>query len=215
MNRAGWLCVCVLTVIAAEASAQPNEPLDRFVFDARGTLARFKEDVNVASSLEVGSTNLPTRGLGVTVGGHWYPLRGRLISLGVGAELIFARDSRTAGSEDDDEVLVQRPTVTTQFSGVSPQLSLNFGKRDGWSYVTAGLGRAKLTSERDDEPFTDSASATRSLNWGGGARWFTGPHMAFTVDLRFYTVNAREATTGLPAYPRTKMMVISAGLSLR
>jgi hypothetical protein len=215
MRRAVWLCVCVLTMIAADASAQVDEPLAPFVFDARGTLARFKEDAGVASVLDVAATNLPTRGLGLTLGGHWYPLRGRRVSLGVGGELIFARGSRTAEPDDDEEIVVQGPTVTTRLSGFSPQVSLNFGKREGWSYVTVGLGRARLTSVRDDEPLSDSAARTRSLNYGGGARWFTGPHLAFTVDLRFYTVNARPAMTGLPAYPRSKMMVISAGISLR
>ncbi len=55
----------------------------------------------------------------------------------------------------------------------------------------------------------------RTTHYGGGARWFTGPHLAFTFDLRFYTVNAQPAAGNRPAYPRTKMMVISAGVSFR
>jgi hypothetical protein len=201
-------------MLAADAGAQPSDPLEPFVVDARGTLARFKADPGVAASLDVPVTNLPTRGLGLTLGAHWYPIRGRLVSLGLGGEMLFARDSRTDDPEDEDTTASQRPVVTTRLSAFSPQVSLNFGKREGWSYVTVGIGRARLTSQRDDEPFSEAAARTRSLNYGGGARWFTGPRLAFAVDLRFYTVNAREATSGIPGYPKMRLMILSAGISL-
>lgn len=215
MRNLKWVWLCCLMLAANDVFAQPSEPIGRFVIDARGTLARFKDDPQVASSLDVTTENLPTRGLGAAVGVHWYPIRGRLVALGVGGELVIARDSRTAEPAEDDDTAVEGPRVTTRFSSISPQISLNFGKRDGWSYISGGLGRARLSAERDDEPFADSADATGSFHYGGGARWFTGPHLAFSFDLRFYTVNASEASGTRPAYPRTKMMVISAGISMR
>jgi hypothetical protein len=133
----------------------------------------------------------------------------------IGRFVIDAHGTLTAEPDEDDETTVEGPTVTTRFSSISPQISLNFGKRDGWSYISGGLGRARLSAERDDEPFADSADATRTLHYGGGARWFTSPHLAFSFDLRFYTINASEASATRPAYPRTRMMVISAGISMR
>jgi hypothetical protein len=74
---------------------------------------------------------------------------------------------------------------------------------------------ARITSERDDAPLTATADRTRMLNYGGGARWFNSPRMAFTFDLRFYAVSPREATTTVPAYPRAKFMVLSAGVGFK
>ena len=31
------------------------------------------------------------------------------------------------------------------------------------------------------------------LNYGGGARWFNSPHLAFTFDIRFYAISPRDA----------------------
>jgi hypothetical protein len=216
MKNLKWVWLCFLLLTATGAAAQPSEPMGAFVVDVHGTLARFNDDAEVASSLDVSTDTLPTRGLGLAAGFHWYAIRSRRVSLGLGGELVIARDSRTAELPDDDgDVAVPLPTVTTRFSSISPHVSLNFGKRDGWSYISGGLGRARLSSERDDEPFADGPDGTRALHYGGGARWFTGPHLAFSFDLRFYTINATEASGSRPAYPRTRMMVISAGISTR
>lgn len=213
MTIARCLCVAIALGWASDSMAQPRTPIGPFVADVRGALARFKEDPTVAGSLGVQPDNLPTRGLGLAVGAHWYPLRGRRVTLGVGGEILLARDTRTA--DDEGAGAVTGPTVTTRLSAMSPQLSLNFGHGDGWSYISGGLGVARLTAERDDGPSTGGAARTRTLHYGGGARWFTGPRLAFTFDLRFYTVNARPAAGTIPEFPKTKTMVISAGISLR
>ena len=211
MRRLLLLCGLV-SMLPSWAGAQPVGPPGPFTIDARGTLARFDEDATVASGLGVSTENLPTRGLGLTVGGHWYPLRGR-ITLGVGGEMVWARDSRTLDVPEDSTL--DTPTVNTRFSALTPQVSLNFGNRDGWSYVSVGMGLARLSAERAEAPFAGDASSTRALNYGGGARWFARPHLAFTFDIRFYTVNAQAAEAERPAFPRTRMMVLSAGISLR
>ena len=36
------------------------------------------------------------------------------------------------------------PTVNARFSALSPQVSLNFGTRDGWSYLSGGIGWARF-----------------------------------------------------------------------
>ena len=199
-----------LPVLPAEA--QVSERIKPLVADARITWVRFKEDAGIASAIGVTPVNLPTRGLGFVVGAHWYPLRGSRVSLGVGGEFLRAKDSRSL--EPATEGGAEGPTVETRLSSLAPQVSLNFGKRDGWSYISGGVGSATLTVERVDRPVGEG-SRVRTINYGGGARWFTNKHLAVSVDLRFYSVGAQPASLTRPAYPKSKMMVISGGVALR
>ena len=212
------LCpMAVLMCLVSDAVAQPTAgPISRFVVDARGSLARFKQDAAVAGALGVDATTLPTRGLGITVGAHWYPLRLRRITFGVGAEYVRAGDSRTVKVVDEEtDVETEGPTLTTRFSSFAPQLSLNFGRDEGWSYVSGGIGSARITTRHAEATLDESAGRTRALNYGGGARWFNSPRMAFTFDVRFYAISPRPATTTVPGYPRAKFMVLSAGVAFR
>lgn len=210
-----FFLIGVFAAGARETAAQPVTPIGPFVVDVRGSLARFKEDAATAEGIGVTAQNLPTRGLGIAAGAHWYPLRRGKITFGLGGELLFAGDRRTVESTSTIATTTEGPTVTTRLSAIAPQLSFNFGHGDGWSYISGGSGWARITSERKDAPFDERASRTRAINYGGGARWFTGPHLAFTFDLRFYAISPRAATATLPSYPRTKIMVISVGGSLR
>jgi hypothetical protein len=215
MQNIRFLCMCVVLLGASEAAAQPWQPIGPFVADVRGSLARFKEDPGIASAIGVQPANLPTRGLGFSIGAHVYPLRRGRLTIGIGGEFVVARDSRTLEAEDeDDEAAPPGPTVTTRFSSLSPQVSLNFGKRDGWSYLSGGIGLASLTAEQAGTP-VPGGGRVRAIHYGGGARWFTGPHVAFTFDVRFYTVPAQPAAGTRPSFPRSRFMVLSAGVSLR
>lgn len=211
-RRVLLLASLILLTGAATASAQRvREPIPPFALDLRGALARFKQDPVIAAALQVPATELPTRGLGITAGAHFYALRTRRITVGVGGEWIAARDSRTtrgAGST------TAGPQVRTALTGLAPQLSLNFGRREGWSYLSAGLGSARLISETPDKPLS-GAARTRMLNYGGGARWFNTPHVAFTFDVRFYAISPREGTVAVPGSPRAKFMVLSAGVAFK
>jgi hypothetical protein len=202
-----------LLVVAHEGAAQPAPPpIGAYVVDVRGALARFKEDPTVASAIGVDVQNLPTRGLGLAAGAHWYPLRRGRITFGLGAEVMFAGDSRSIEKTDTTPA---GPTVSTRVSAIAPQLSFNFGHRDGWSYISGGSGWARITSVRDDTAEVDGAGRTRAINYGGGARWFTSPRRAFTFDVRFYAISPRAAAGAIPGYPRQRLMVISAGMSFR
>lgn len=196
---------------ASEAHAQLTRPIGLYVADARLTYVRLKEDPGVAAAIGVQPMNLPTRGLGFVVGAHLYPLRGKGMALGVGAEYLAARDKRTLASAEDAERL---PTVETRMSSFAPQVSINFGKRDGYSYISGGIGSAKFTAEQVDEPVGEGSGA-KTMNYGGGARWFINKHLAVSVDLRFYSIAAQPATTTRPGYPKAKVMVISGGIALR
>ena len=156
---------------------------------------------------------MPSRGLGLAAGVHVYPARKGRVALGIGGEWLVSRGSKTLDPEEEGGV--SGPTVTTRFSALSPQVSLNFGGRDGWSYVSGGIGWVKFTTELEDAPVADAPGRTRALNYGGGARWFAKEHIAFTFDLRFYRIDAQEASTGRPAYGGRRMMVFSAGMSVK
>jgi hypothetical protein len=213
-----WLWpIALLVGVPLDAAAQPTAgPISRFVVDARGSLARFKSDVAVSGGLEVDATTLPTRGLGIGIGAHWYPIRLRRITFGVGVEYARAGDSRTTTVTDEDtDIETEGPTLTTRFTSFSPQLSFNFGRDEGWSYISGGMGTARITTERADSPLEATAGRTRAINYGGGARWFNSPRLAFTFDVRFYAISPREEAPAVPGYPRAKFMVLSAGVAFR
>ena len=226
MKIAGQLVLLLLLCTAATASAQDqdpvpppqplvSEPIGLFVFDARGVTASLKPSALIAGN--VGRTepaDLPGRGLGLSIGAHVYPLRSRRFALGLGADLLLrARGSKTipAPTEDGPE----GPTIVTRMTAFTPQVSLNFGRREGWSYVSAGIGPSSIVTELADAPFPDAETTPRTINYGGGARWFAKKHLAFTFDVRFYKISAQEAATGRPGYPALTVTVLSAGVSLR
>ena len=190
------------------------KPMTVFVVDVRGAMAALKQDASMASALAVPARELPSRGLGFVLGAHVYPLRRKSFAIGVGAELLRVRGSNTIEAVSDDPDAVDGPTIKARWNHFSPQVSFNFGARDGWSYLTVGLGRSKFTTELEELPQEDG-DAVRTLNYGGGARWFMKKHVAFTFDIRFYSINAQEAVDGRIATPKMRLRVLSAGISLR
>lgn len=219
---AALFAACLLIPASARAQdpAPPStldEPIGPFVLDARGVMARFKQEPTVAAAIGVASTELPTRGLGLAVGAHLYPVRTRSFALGLGGELLLqARGSHTVPPTVENGP--DGPTIVTRMTAVSPQVSLNFGKRNGWSYLSGGIGWASLRTELELQGggLVDDPSTRRStINYGGGARWFAKKHLAFSFDLRFYSIGAEEATDGQPGFPAMRVMVFSAGLSVK
>ena len=218
MNRVGpaALATIVIALVVPRAAAQEpeREPIGRFAVDARIALPRFPEDGSTAAALGVTTEHLPSHGLGLAAGLNFYPARLGKVALGIGGEwLVFSRGSKTLDPET--EGAASGPTVTTKFSVLSPQISLNFGSRNGWSYLSGGIGWAAFTTELKASPVEDPDGRTRSINYGGGARWFAKEHLAFAFDLRFYKINTQDATAGRPAYGGRRMMVFSAGVSMK
>ena len=211
---AGSLLLFPSSPLAQDPAPHPvfEEPIGPFVVDARGVLSRFKANHAIAGALDVGHTDLPTRGLGLVVGGHVYPLRTRNFAMGLGGEILLrARGSQTISPVEDtdpDEPTAATSSVATSMTAMSPQVSLNFGRRNGWSYVSGGVGRASFTTELEDRPLEEPASRPMAINYGGGARWFAKKHLAFSIDIRFYAVRAQEATAGRPAFPRMTIMTM-------
>ena len=101
--------------------------------------------------------------------------------------------------------------MSASLTTVAPQLSLNFGSSDGWSYLSAGYGRAQISGQRS--AFAEGGTATQkrslpSINFGGGARWFTNDHLAVTFDIRFHRMSPGDVGS-------TTFVSVAAGLSLR
>ena len=210
---AGILCCLCL---ATPAAAQQKDPIGPFAIDLRGAFARHKAEPSVATELGVPATTLPTRTLGLVGGVHFYPLRSRRVTLGLGGNVVMTRGSRSVDIQTATAAEpVKGPVVRRRFTTVSPEISLNFGHRDGWSYISAGMfGRSQLYLERQDDPIGNPPYRA-TINYGGGARWFNTERVAFSVDFRWYSVAEQAAGDGYIAQPRTTLLVLSAGISIK
>lgn len=190
-----------------------DQPIGGFVADVRAVFPKFKQDPNIASGIGVTALNLPTRAVGLVVGGHWYVAHAGPVTLGLGGEWMTAGRKRTlpAAVKDGPE----GPTVESRMSSITPQVSFNFGRRQGWSYISGGIGATAFTAERQDKPLPPQESRTKTYNYGGGARWFSKKHVALSVDLRFYAVSPQPKTAARPAFSRMTLVAFSVGAAFK
>ena len=200
-------------VLAAQDVPPENLPIGRYVADARIDFPKFKQDPSTATGIGVSTLNLPARAFGFVLGAHWYPARLGVVTFGIGGEIVTARRGHTLNTGTEAKPV--DVTVNSRFSAISPQVSFNIGSRDGWSYISGGIGSSTFTAERMDKPLPDQASRSKTINYGGGARWFAKKHLAVSMDLRFYAVNPQLATTTRPGFPRMTLMAFSAGAAIR
>jgi hypothetical protein len=189
----GFALALVLTAHGAPApvmaqSLTPGPP-GPFVLDVRGVTSGIPGSEVLFPSLPAG-TAVPTRGFGASAGGHVYAFRMGPARLGFGIDVSFARGS----SADVNATLV----------AVDPQVSFNFGTSDGWSYLSAGVGATRVSGEPGVVPDT-----VRAFNWGGGARWFLGPHLGIGFDVRVHHLAESEVRPGAMA------VAAGAGFSLK
>ncbi len=211
MPRVLLAAAAMLLGAAPPAMAQDDEPIGRFVADLRGSFVRFGQQPGLARSHGFRPHAAPSIGFGVDAGAHVYPLRWRFVTFGLGAAYHASFGDRGARPDDVDP---DGPTLRKTFRAVSPQLSLNFGGRDGWSYLSGGVGMSRLALfPRDGEQ--PARRFARTLNYGAGARWFVKRHLAFSLDLRFHSVSPLQPTATAPASPRLTLMVLSVGASFR
>src|SRR5262245_41270457 len=196
----------VLTLLVATTSvpalAQTRERLPFFVADARGFYSGFGRDTVTSGDLLISSEEMPNRGFGAVTGVHIYPLRGRAVALGFGGEMIAA----SARAETVSAIEDFPPTIVNQrLFGVSGQMSVNFGYRNGWSYITGGMRPLRLGTYLTDTAPLESAPTDTTINYGAGARWFAWRHIAFTFDIRFYQIRPQEQTVFYPGRERFSM----------
>lgn len=202
-----------LGVAAAPAAAQEREPLPIVAADLRLFYSGLGQDPVTAAELGVPADDLPSRGLGGVAGVHVYPLRGRSMALGVGAEWLIARGVSTPVDATTGEPTGVR--IEQRLISLSPQVSLNFGHREGWSYVSAGMGPLSFETFEGDLPPHDLPPKSTTLNYGGGARWFAASHLAFCFDIRFYRTPAVAAVGLTPGRQANRLLVMSAGIAFK
>jgi hypothetical protein len=225
IRRLALVLVCL--GCAAPAFAQQNDHVGPFVFDVRGIFARHKIEPSVATDLQVNPGNVPTRSWGAVAGAHYYFWHTKHITLGAGGDVLWAHGGRTlaadattgTGTTTTTTGTTEFPpaTVDRHFLSFAPEFSLNFGHHNGWSYISGGMyGASRLYLDRADAPATN-VGMRRTLNYGGGARWFTNDRIAFAVDFHWYSVAELPANpaANLVAEPRTTLLVLSGGISIR
>src|SRR5262245_42134225 len=206
-----WLILVAALAVPSLALAQdPPPPIRGLVLDGRGTVPIFQKSQQLADSRGLALDELPGVGLGVDAGAHIYLLTWKAVTFGLGAQLTLGRSH----SEPPPDTTLR--AVTTHFISFTPQLSLNFGTGHGWSYLSGGIGSARMSIVPDAgvETVADQTSL-RTVNYGGGARWFLKPRLAFTLDVRFHQLDPGVSEQGLPSSPRMTFIVIGAGVSLK
>lgn len=195
------------------AYAQVQQPISPYVIDLRGFYSGLGQDLTTAANLGVPAINLPKRGLGGVLGLHVYPLRKKTFALGLGGEFLLARgraQEKDATTGDPVGLPIEQRVVS-----LSPQISLNFGHRGGWSYLTAGMGPLSFETFQGTIAPADAPPKKNTINMGGGARWFAASHVAFMFDVRYYLTRPEEVIGPFPGRARNRLRILSAGIAIR
>ena len=201
----------LLGTVPLTASAQEDEPIGRFAVDAHGSFVSFGQSQDLAITRGFMPFDTPGRGTGLVVGAHHYFFRWNVITFGIGGSFHTSRGDRPPSEFSPDP---DGPVARKKLTAFSPQISFNFGGRNGWSYISGGMGTSRL-SLYSLEINTPQQRFARTLNYGGGARWFTSEHLAFSLDLRFYAISPLEQTDDDPRSPRMTVMALSIGASFK
>jgi hypothetical protein len=223
--RAAAMCFVWLAVVgsATAAQAQGTDAPGPYVVDLRAGAGALPRAAGLFPDVPSG-TLVATAGLAFDAGGHVYLIRLGPARVGIGASFTHvAGKTSQEPAQIDSESQATLPGVQTRVTVIAPQLSFNFGTSAGWSYISAGIGPAKarvttsafVTDDDDTVETTEGAALSTSLravNVGGGARWFTHRHLAISFDVRFHLVSD---TGGEIPIPRTTLVVVTGGLSLR
>ena len=223
-----WLCLrfrCSCSRHRRRPRIQLPQPIHgtsrsaRFVGGCpRSLLPQFKAIAAIAEALGVTRRDdLPTCGLGLV--GRRPRLPGtqaawsRWASAASSCSAPAAASTRRPPADEDG---ADGPTVMTSLTAFSPQVSLNFGKRDGWSYLSGGIGlgivhdRARGRSRsrmRRVAPAGVQLRRRRALVHQAAPRLHA--RSALLRDQR------AGSDTGRPAFPSMTIMVFSAGMALK
>jgi hypothetical protein len=211
----------VLFFKSIAAAQTPDQRLPWWVVDLHAATVGLPQAEGWVPVLPTG-TLYPGRSWGVAGGGMIYPLRFSKLAFGVGASVIAGSgtlDTVTVTGSGTTATSSVTQTVHTGITSVVPQVSINFGRRLGWSYLSAGAGPSKVTSSNDAVGTTPAQVVpeawNQALNFGGGAKWFMKPHLGAGFDVRWVKLMNRGETDTLPAAKRTQVWNISAGISIQ
>ena len=208
--------------LAAAASAQATDTrIPLFVVDAHAATVGLPQAEGWVPALPA-KTILPGRNFGVAGGASVYPLRFSQIAFGAGVGIISGRGTGEtivlSGTGSTATSTVTR-VVHSGMISLAPEVSINFGKKLGWSYLSTGYGRSKVTSSADATKTAAQIIVPEAwnvaLNFGGGARWFMKPHLGAGFDVRWVKLMNRGQTDILPSAKRTQVWNISVGISIQ
>lgn len=197
---------------AAAQEAPP--PIPRFVIDVHAVVPAFPSDPSLAASRGVNLAELPGVGLGVDLAAHLYPWKWRAMTVGLGGRLVTSRARRTPAQVAGQPTTLR--SLTERFTYLGPQVSFNFGTGAGWSYLSGGISASTWSIVPDGaDKLPPDEDRLKTIDYGGGARWFAKPHVAFSFDVRFYAINPGSPSGALPGSLRTTLVVVGAGVSLK
>ena len=218
--------VLLFLLVSIPAAAQTPERLPLFAVDVHAATVGLPQAEGWVPEVP-DTTELPGRNWGYGFGGTVYPFKLGIFTFGFGASYLTGKGAGpstlttvTGTGNAATEVTTDIAYVETGMTSVVPQVSINFGKRNGWSYLSAGIGRSKVTSQLIDPratvaPVVVPAAWNQAMNFGGGARWFMKPHIGAGFDVRFIKLSSRSPTDALPSAKRTQVWNISAGISIQ
>jgi len=199
-----WTALAV-GLSGASAAAQPREALGGAVVDLRVVSTTLPTGLGWTPPVAAAGALVPGRGVGVDGGLFLFAGPGRFRRLSFGVTGLLA-EGRATG--------VDAPTLATRMFAAAPHAALNFGHHDGWSYLSMGVGTAKVRATEagvEDQP----AGWGLAFHYGGGARWFVREHLAVSLDLRFWALTPRPATAARSSAAATTRVALGAGVSFR
>jgi hypothetical protein len=189
----------------ADAAGLNPGPPGPFVVDLRGAMSGLPQTASYYAPFPIG-TVVAKRGFGFDIGGHVYPFRLGTTRIGVGVDVMQVRgtastiattSSTSTSTSPSTTPATAYPDVASTVRLVVSQLSINFGTRDGWSYLSIGgdvgqlasSGRGAVTVPRDTHTLS-------GFNAGGGARWFLGDHLGVGFDVRLHRFSTTTLVSG-------------------
>ena len=214
-NQSPVRCFAVMFLtfgfVAPTTAQPPQAPIGLYVIDLQGSIVPFSRNVELAENRELNPPDTPGAGAGYQVGAHVYPFRWHIITFGIGASFHSSLADQRPGERSPNP---DGPTLRKRFTAVAPQLSFNFGGRDGWSYLSGGImpSRLSLFPLNTESP---EQKTSGTLNYGGGVRWFINDRVAFSIDLRMYAISPIEQVGDTPGSPRMTQMTLNVGASFR
>jgi len=221
MRRAA-LALSVVAIFCVQERVYGQEstaPIPRIVVDLHGIVPVFPNDnAQLASSRFVNNPGrplavgeLPGAGFGGRIGVNVYLFKWKVITVGVGGEVLSARSSSTPPDETQGFV-----PVNERLTSAAGQVSFNFGSAHGWSYLSGGIGRSQWSILPAGQTPTSSDTETLpTANYGGGAHWSIKRHLGFSLDVRLYEIQPGSPTAVTNSSPRTRLLVFGAGVFLK
>jgi hypothetical protein len=221
---------------ASSASAQTDGRPGPWALDVRAVTSPVPDDLTFYPRLQPTAV-VPDRGLGLEVGAHVYLLNIGPSRLGVGASLFAVRatteplvQATTPSTGTGTATQAAAQDVQIDMRTIVPHISFNFGTRNGWSYLSGGIGATDVVSKTSGAiAGRREAERARALHVGGGARWFMKSHFGVGFDIRFHMVSSGTAgpieespppatpptSVGSLVTPSQRLLTVSGGFSFK